>query len=79
MENHYLLQVVLAVLGSSFFLWGSLIVGSDLFFEFWNERYWREKNDRHKSRKVINYNRYGTGLATLFLGLGIVWIAFTKL
>jgi len=79
MEDHYLLQVVLAVLGSSFFIWGSLIVGSDPFFEFWNERYWRERGDRHRTKKVISYNRYGTGLATLLLGLGMIWIAFTKL
>jgi hypothetical protein len=79
MEENYLVQVVFAFLGGCFFVWGVLIVGSDQFFEFWSDRYWREKNNRHKLKDHLFYNRYVTGLCTLLLGLGMVWIAFSKL
>lgn len=77
MEN--LFQYVFLFIGAAFFVWGSLIVGSDKFFIYWQNRYWQEKNNHHNSTRSVFYNRYVTGLSTLLLGIGIIYLMFTSL
>lgn len=76
--NSIILQYAFLWLGVMFFVWGTFIVGSDKFFHFWENRYWKEKNNSHKERGSVFYNRYVTGLGTLLMGAGLIYVVFTS-
>jgi hypothetical protein len=51
-----------------------LIVLSERFFTFWQDRYWKEAGNAQCSKKSIRANRYGAGLGSVFFGLAVMYI-----
>jgi hypothetical protein len=63
----------LSTIGMLWLVWGGLIVMSDQFFHWWQERYWREAKGQHKLFRSVIYNRYGTGGGMLILGAVLIY------
>lgn len=71
--DNLLFYVTFLIFGLAFMIWGFFIIGSDQFYEWWRDRYWKEKKDGHLTKDSLIYNRYVTGTGTLIFGLGIVY------
>lgn len=65
------------LLGGIMFVWALLIIFSNKFFTWWQDRYWKEENSHHLSVQSIVYNRYGTGIGMLVLSIVIIYSALS--
>jgi hypothetical protein len=73
--TYILFQYTLAVLGGASFVFGLLLVGSESFFTFWQDRYWKEKNNEHLQNSHVFYNRYTRGVFQIAIGLTFIYLA----
>jgi hypothetical protein len=74
------LKIVLVRLGFFAFgllnlAFGALLIWSPSFFRYWENKFWRERNDAHRSREKILYNKYVTGVVSLFIAVVCLYYA----
>ena len=54
---------------------GMLLIPSRPFFNYWQDRFWKEKNDAHKTKEGVFYNKYVTGALDIFTGIVCLYYA----
>jgi hypothetical protein len=64
-------------IGGIILVWSLLILLSQHFYTWWETRYWKQTNDEHLRVNNVIYNRYGTGIGMLVLGIVIIWAALS--
>ena len=75
------LKVLLIAFGLIATMFGALVVFSDRFLTFLERTIWKlpDTNKSLSPRSAYVYNRYGTSLSTLLLGLIILIMTLTSL
>lgn len=71
-----IIQTGLLMIGFLWLVWGGLIISSDICFNWWQNKYWKEANNKHLLLRSIIYNRYGTGAGMFFLGVIVIYSVF---
>jgi hypothetical protein len=56
-------------------VFGVLLLGSSSFFHYWQDRFWKEKDDAHKTKERVFYNKYVTGAVSVFIGIVCLYYA----
>jgi hypothetical protein len=74
------LRIILVRLGFLAFgllnlIFGALLIWSPTFFKYWENKFWRQKGDAHRARDVLFYNKYVTGLVSIFIGVVSIYYA----
>ena len=62
-------QFAFLIFGIINFVVGILLIGSDPFVKFWENRYWQQDNGGHKKKETRFYNRYTSGVFHVLVGL----------
>ena len=70
-----LVKITFAAISLLCIVWGSLITFSDSYFRYWQNIYWREKNDHQWSDKSQKMNRVGTGFGVLIFGIALLYFS----
>lgn len=78
MEIAYI-RIAFFLISAACVLWGALIVFSEKYFSYWQNRYWKERNDGQWSETSIKANRLGTGLGSLIFGLALAYFALFQM
>jgi len=73
---HLIFKVLIALLSIPFLGWGLMILFSDSYFAKWQNSVWKEKGGEQWSKENVKYNRYGRGLGSIIIGLGLLRIVF---
>jgi len=75
------LKVLLIAFGLTATIFGALVVFSDRFLAFLERTIWKQRNNNKSftARSAYVYNRYGTGLSTLLLGVIVLIMTLTSL
>lgn len=61
-------------LGGLCFAWGFFIMGSDHFYKWWRDRYWKESNNEHLTFGRLVLNRYVEGTGMIGLGIALTYV-----
>ena len=74
------LKIVIVRLGFLVFglinlIFGSLLIWSPTFFKYWEKKFWRQKRDAHRAKDVVFYNKFVTGLVSIFIGVVCIYYA----
>jgi hypothetical protein len=69
------LRLILLLTGLLFFSWGALILGSNKFYRWWRDSFWKEANDGHLSRDALIFNKYIEGAGTVVIGAALMHVA----
>jgi len=56
-------------------VFGTLLLCSISFFIFWENKFWKEKHEAHKSKESFFYNKYVTGAVNVFIGIVCIYYA----
>jgi len=78
MEFFYI-KIGLLIVAAAFGLWGALIVFSDKYFVYWQNRFWKEKSDYQWSPASVRVNRWGTGLGALAFGTAVSYFVIFQM
>ncbi len=60
-------------------IWGFRITFSIQYFTYWQNKYWKEKNNNQWSEKSQKINRLGTGLGAFLFGIGLIYLVLFKI
>jgi hypothetical protein len=75
MEQIIFVQFGFVIFGIANLIFGLLLLFSTRFFNFWQNRYWQEKDGAHKTKEGVYYNKYMRGLLSVFVGLVCIYFA----
>jgi hypothetical protein len=65
-------------IGIVIFVWGFLIVASPQFFKYWQDSYWKEKNNEHLKPDHQFNNKWLRGFSALFAGASMIYLFITN-
>jgi hypothetical protein len=77
--NILYIRIVFLLIGVGCTIWGGRITFSDSYFKYWQDTYWKEKGGNQWSKRSVDVNRWGSGLGTLMLGLGFIYLAIFQI
>lgn len=73
------IKIGLLVISANFIFWGARIVFSDQYFNYWQNKYWKEKNNHQWSASSVAVNRWATGLGSLLFGIAMTYIVLFQI
>ena len=56
-------------------IFGMLLISSRPVFNYWQDRFWKEKKDAHKTKEGVLYHKYVTGSVSIFIGIVCLYYA----
>ena len=77
--DYLFIRLGVLILGTIAVLWGGLIVFSDTCFTYWQNKFWKEKDENQWSARSVTVNRLGTGLAAFLFGIATVYLAIFEM
>jgi hypothetical protein len=60
-------------------VWGGLITFSDKYFTYWQNTYWKEKNNNQWSDPSRKANRLGAGFGALVFGIALAYMVLFEM
>lgn len=68
-------QVTFLVFGLMSISFGLLLIFSRRFFLYWQNKFWKEKNNEHNGHSAQLYNKYTRGIFQIVIGLIFIYFA----
>lgn len=78
MENSLVKTGFLVISIVSIF-WGARITFSNKYFTYWQNKFWKEKNNSQWSTESVKVNRWGTGFGALIFGIALAYFVIFQM